>query len=224
MVLGPKKVGGGAASIWLGRNKRRKLAVSRRFNFSELISLDRSAGRWWKSTGRREVDKERPNGMNGTVGGGQHRPRKWDLQAMTRERESACMVQVEFSSGRSRCSCCSRVCIVFTSSSHPPWATLFPCFSLLFHPFRRCAPRSFPPRLSFFIRRRPRFARVYRIDCIFAGKYCEIGVKPKISRRIGLEMVVGKDSYLGYRSFESQVDIYETRWIRKFFIFEIKFF
>lgn len=128
-----------------------------------------------------------------------------------RERESACMVQVEFSSGRSRCSCCSRVCIVFTSSSHPPWATLFPCFSLLFHPFRRCAPRSFPPRLSFFIRRRPRFARVYRIDCIFAGKYCEIGVKPKISRRIGLEMVVGKDSYLGYRSFESQVDIYETR-------------
>lgn len=93
----------------------------------------------------------------------------------------------------------------------PPWATLFPCFSLLFHPFRRCAPRSFPPRLSFFIRRRPRFARVYRIDCIFAGKYCEIGVKPKISRRIGLEMVVGKDSYLGYRSFESQVDIYETR-------------
>lgn len=110
--LGAKKVGGGIASIWLGRNKRRKLAVSRRFNFSELISLDQVAGRWWKSTGRREVDKERPNGMNGIVGGG-HRPRKWDLQARTRERES----KWNFHLGavvRLRCSCCSRVCIVFT--------------------------------------------------------------------------------------------------------------
>lgn len=66
----------------------------------------------------------------------------------TRERERT--VQVQFSSGCSRCSCCSRVCIVFTLPL-PPRTTLFPCFSLLFHPFRSCAPRSFPPRLSFFI-------------------------------------------------------------------------
>lgn len=119
-------------------------------------------------------------------------------------------VQVEFSSGCSR----SPTLQLLFSRLHRfyppppiPWATLFPCFSLLFHPFRRCAPRSFPLQVPFFFhRRRPRFARVYWIDCIFAGKYCEIGVKPKISRRIGLEMVAGKDSYLGYRSFESQVE------------------
>lgn len=71
-------------------------------------------------------------------------------EGRTRERERT--VQVQFSSGCSRCSCCSRVCIVFTLPfPPPPRATLFPCFSLLFHPFRSCAPRSFPPRLSFFI-------------------------------------------------------------------------
>lgn len=91
------------------------------------------------------------------------------------------------------------------SPSHPLGHAL-PVFLFTFPPLPSLCFSFISTAPFFFHRRRPRFARVYWIDCIFAGKYCEIGVKPKISRRIGLEMVVGKDSYLGYRSFESQVE------------------
>ena len=45
------------------------------------------------------------------------------------------------------------------------------------------------PFFSFFTRR-PRFARVYRIDCIFPGKYYQVRVKPKISQRMGSDVLL----------------------------------
>lgn len=128
-----------------------------------------------------------------------------------RKRESV-EVQVQFSSG---CSRSPTLQLLLFSRLHRFYplllsrATLFPCFSLLFHPFRRCAPRSFPPRLSFFSSTSTTFRPCLPDWLHFRGQILrDRGVKPKISQQIGLETVAGKDGYFGYfRSFESRVDI-----------------
>ena len=153
------------------RNKRRKLAVSRRFNFSELIPKLGAGGSLAAYGGRgtrHGRTKKTRNGMNGTVsrlGLGN------EIYKRASPDERECTVQVQFSSGQQ--SFVDVAAAVLAPASFLLCLSLslflilyFLCFSLPFHPFRS-TPRSFSPRPSiffFFL-----FSPVDHVSPVFTG-------------------------------------------------------